>query len=150
VSERAENVIRADAVVAKNFELVDKDGDSRAKITTTTDKDVGLNFYDVQGNPRIVFAIQEEGNATISLIDHERKERIRVSSGAMGNAITIYDREERTRLLLQLDPEADGPEIHMVDESGSPEVVLTQVGRDRANPSPLILVREPDGLYREL
>lgn len=150
MSEQAKDVIRADAVVAQNFELVDKDGDTRAKITTTTDKDVGVNFYDRQGNPRIILAIQEEGNATISLADHEQKERIRISSGALGNAITIYDREQRTRLLLQLDPEADGAEIHMVDEAGTPQIILTQVGRDRDNPSPLITVKDPSGPFREV
>ena len=150
MTERAENVIRADAVVAQNFELVDKDGGTRAKLTTTTDKDVGVNFYDRQGNARIILAVQEEGNATISLADHNQKERIRISSGATRNAITIFDRMQRTRLLLQLDPEVDGPEIHMVDEIGNPQIILTQVGPDTDNPSPRVLVRDPDGRFREV
>ncbi len=116
--------------MAQNFTLVDRDGDERARLVTSTDNEVGANFYDAQGNARIVFAVYNEGNAIISLTDNDQK--------------------ERTRLLLQLDPESNGPEVHMVDEAGSPEIVLTQVGGDRANPSPMILVREPDGRFREV
>ncbi len=150
MSERAENIVRADAVVAQNFELVDKDGDTRAKLTTTTDKEVGFNMYDAQGNARIIFAAYNEGNAMITLADNDQQERIRISSGVNGTAITIFDREQRTRLLLQLDPEADGAEIHMVDETGNPQIILTQVGQDQDNPSPLIVVKDPDGRFREV
>lgn len=148
--EYAENIIRADAVVAQNFVLVDKDDEERAKLTTTTDGEVGMNFYDAQGNARIILAVYNEGNAIITLADNDQKERIRISSGVNGNAITIFDREQRTRLLLQLDPEADGAEIHMVDETGNPQIILTQVGRDRDNPSPLIAVKDPSGPFREV
>lgn len=150
MSERAENIIRADAVVAQNFVLVDQDDEERAKLTTTTDGEVVMNFYDAQGNPRIVFAAYNEGNAMVSLVDNGQKERVRISSGVNGNAITIFDREQRTRLLLQLDSEADGAEIHMVDETGNPQIILTQIGRDQDNPSPLIVVKDPSGRFREV
>ena len=150
MSERAENIFRADAVVAKTFVLVDKDDEERAKLTTTTDGEVGVNFYDSRGNARIVFAVSNEGNAIITLADNDQKERIRISSGVNGNAITIFDREQRTRLLLQLDPDADGAEIHMVDEAGNPQIILTQIGQDRDDPSPLIAVKDLSGRFREV
>jgi hypothetical protein len=151
MSEEAQEVIRADAVLAKRFDLVDKDGETRVTFGTTPDgQGVAANFYDAQGVPRIVFAVQEEGNATISLVDHEQKERIRISSGAMGNAITVYDRDERTRLLLQLEPDSEDPQIHFVDESGNPQILMTQIGRDPQHPSPLIAIREEDGTYRQV
>lgn len=148
MSEEAEKVIRADAVIAKRFDLVDKEGETRLTMGTTPDKDVGVNFFDAQGTPRIVFAVQEDGNATISLVDHERKERIRISSGAFGNAVTMFDRTEHTRLLLQLDNEADGAEIHMVDESGKPQIVMSQIGQDAEKPAPAMVFKDSEGTTR--
>lgn len=150
MSESSENIVNADAVVAKRIDLVDKDGKTRFTLGSAPNGEaVTASFVDAQGAGRILLAVQDAGNATISLTDANQRERVRVSSGAMGNAITLLDREQRTRLLLQLEPDTDGGEIHLVDETGAPQIVITQIGLDKANPSPLITIRDQDGNYRE-
>ena len=143
MSDQAENVVRADAVEAKRFDLIDGDGETRMTLGTTPEGNaVAANFIDARGNGRIILAIQEDGNATISLLDQEQQERVRITSGVMGNAIVMYDREQNTRLLLQVDQETDGAEIHMVDAAGRPQIIISQVGRDKDDPAPDIFVRE--------
>src|SRR5437899_11972053 len=63
----------AKVVKAEAFELVDRDGKVRAKLSMKENGWVGLTLADVQGRPRALLNVTPDGNPTLLLNDQNSK-----------------------------------------------------------------------------
>ncbi len=91
--QKGENIIRADAVVARSFELVDRDGRRAAQLNTNT-----------------------LGESTLAFFDEKEVLRLRVGFSVRGlSGLTVFDAKKKPRLGLSVNA-ADGSAIHRTHE----------------------------------
>ena len=132
---------REDVVNAKQFNLLDDNGKTRAVLKVKDGP--GLALYDANGKPRVILAVDEDG-PKLNLFDENEKTRAALGVGKDWVQLKLYDENGKFRIALSVNKEGpgldlihengkcraslsvlkDGPALDLLDENGKPRASL--------------------------
>ena len=128
-----------EAVTAKEFRLVDREGELRAALFTAPDGRPGLSLLDEDGRQRVSLCLLEEGAAALGLFDAEGRLRAEVAVLADGvPTLNVRDSSGANRAVLSMSAAGDAA-LSIADEKQRPRAQVLQdllrivdgSGRDR-------------------
>ena len=120
-----------EAIRAKSFEVVDDEGNVRARTTTMSSGGVATNLFDSKGNPRVSLGVNQADVPTFGLYDADGTVRVEIGSGVDGQIVRLNDEDGNPRAMMALlTEEGSVPAMTFVDKEGNPRVQLqlTQTG----------------------
>lgn len=130
-----------EAIVAGEFQLVDKKGRVRAVLGVNDEDEPCLLFLDENEQRRISFYV-EDGQPGIDLAD--KNEHVRASLGLDDNSqpsLFLLDEKEKVRASLTL-LEDDGPSLDLLDEN---EALRASLGLLRGDALPSLALVDKNG-----
>jgi len=127
--------VDANVVRARLFELVDDEGQVRARMAPRDDADsVGLEFYERDGTIRLAIGINLEGTSVIDLKDEAGLTRARMGVESAGVPAVFSIRNAANRLVAQIalhDEESTG--LSLGDEWGNTLIQAAVFGEGDAS-----------------
>lgn len=142
-----------EVVAARTFQVVDKKGNVRAKLSAKPDGSAGLAITTPEGKPGLMVAVGADSRPVIGFPD---------SDGSLRAAISITDKSDLTFNVLDKDmnPAAacvvsatGGPAVNVLDKNSSMRVRLgitdSSAGDPTAsNPNLLLFDKDEKGIYK--
>jgi hypothetical protein len=112
---------REDIVNAKQFNLLDDNGKTRAVLVVDEDGPL-LSLNDENGKPHAILNANKDGSA-LDLFDKNGKLRVILAVDVNGSTLFLADENKKLRASLAED--VDGPRLCLRDENGKLRVALT-------------------------
>jgi hypothetical protein len=113
-----------DAVQARAFVLVDRNGTPLARLGLLPHGAWGLGFYDQGKKSRIVLSMEGDGASSISLFGKDGKGSILLSANSTGaSTLRLVDTQWKTRATLGTWPDGS-PFLQLMDREGKDRALL--------------------------
>ena len=116
--QKRENIIRADAVVAGSFELVNRDGSRAAQLNTNALGESMLSFFDEKGALRLRVGFSPRGMSGLVAFDAKKKAKL---------GLVVNSADEVPSIEL-MSGSPIGTSIHMVINDTGPYLSIAKVG----------------------
>lgn len=131
----------AGIVTAREFRVVGQDGAIRATLGTQEDGAASLRLLDKAGKPRAVVSLSASNNASMIFYDADamiHAQFVAIQNG--GSGLTLHDRAGKPRLVMTLPPNGS-PNLAMNDKDGKSRVRMSMLPDSSAS----LLIGDPDG-----
>src|SRR5438128_222844 len=104
-------------VMAEEFRLVDKEGNTRAVLELDDKGDPHLGFFDKKDKLRASLALHD-GQSFLELLDKNEKVRASIGLGKTGHpSLALLSNQERDGAVLQMGKDG-GPGLDLYDRNG--------------------------------